>query len=187
MACFPIQRNEAEPHQAANITTQCCRLRVHFRSFLFYLRNEAVVATLNYDFYFGITVLFVPAMQATNITTIQNGDNGVVPWFPSPVTRGTLNILSDCTFTLLLCISTVLHLNVPAHGETKWGTFWRKSKWVLCGLIAPEIVLYVAFEQWRKAKWLQSQINSSLAIADESNLNSRVSGNILPEDSTEQC
>lgn len=60
-------------------------------------------------------------------------------WRPEPQGRGTWSILSTCILTLSLCIWSALHLNVPEHG--KGGKqLWRKTRWLIVGLVAPEIV-----------------------------------------------
>jgi len=67
--------------------------------------------------------------------------NGTASWRGSPDERGTLNILSICIITLLLCAYTSLHLNIPQHGKTGWRhQIWRRTLWVVVGLGAPELV-----------------------------------------------
>ncbi|KAK3684094.1 hypothetical protein B0T22DRAFT_269790 [Podospora appendiculata] len=74
-------------------------------------------------------------------------------WEPEPHTRGPFSILSTCLITLSLCIWTCLHLNIPEHGKAD-RQFWRKLKWLMVGLLAPEMVLLVAYKQWRAQKKL---------------------------------
>lgn len=67
-------------------------------------------------------------------------------------TRGTLDILWSCLFTIFACTWTVQHLNVPEqrHGRDKgiWGDIWwllkgplNSAKWMLVTVIAPELIL----------------------------------------------
>lgn len=73
-----------------------------------------------------------------------------VHWQESPNTRGTFDIISSCLITLALCLWTALHLNIPEHhGASKQR--WRKFGWLLIGLLAPELVVFTAFEQRRAA------------------------------------
>ena len=65
--------------------------------------------------------------------------NHTVSWRPEPTTRGTWGLLSSCITTIGLCVWTAVHLNIPEHGRTD-RHIWRKVKWVIIGLIAPEIV-----------------------------------------------
>ncbi|RTE84277.1 hypothetical protein BHE90_001105 [Fusarium euwallaceae] len=79
-------------------------------------------------------------------------------WVDSPNIRGTLDILQSCVLTLVACIYTALHLDVPT--KTKWHRIlYSKVKWSLITLFAPEIVLYMAadqlFEAWNLRKKLK--------------------------------
>ncbi|KAN0113223.1 hypothetical protein V8E51_006174 [Hyaloscypha variabilis] len=67
-------------------------------------------------------------------------------------TRGTLDILWSCLFTIITCTWTVQHLNVPEQREGRnpgiWGTIWwaikrgwTSAKWMLVTVLAPEILL----------------------------------------------
>lgn len=60
-------------------------------------------------------------------------------WQPEPQTRGTYSIVSTCVITLSLCVWTALHLNIPEHSKADHQK-WRKAKWLLVGLLAPELV-----------------------------------------------
>jgi hypothetical protein len=77
--------------------------------------------------------------------------NRKAEWEPPPTTRGTFQILSSCLITLILCIWTAVHLNIPEEDtslpRSKWNPCswfskhqWRKFGWLLLGLIAPEMV-----------------------------------------------
>ncbi|EEP78466.1 predicted protein [Uncinocarpus reesii 1704] len=86
--------------------------------------------------------------------------NSTVKWVPSPQARGTWDLLYSCTFTLVLCIATALHLNVPKPGQSDRKHLLRKIKWMACGLFAPEIVLYVAISQWWVARLVRDDANT---------------------------
>jgi hypothetical protein len=82
------------------------------------------------------------------------GNSTVLPataWHPEPQTRGTFSILSNCLITMSLCIWTSLHLNVPEHKKEHLQKY-RKLGWMLLGLIAPEMVVWNAWEQRRQMK-----------------------------------
>lgn len=80
-------------------------------------------------------------------------------WVPSPNFRGTSDILQSCIATLISCVYTAIHLNVPP-GEVKgrWSTILEKLKWVAVAILAPEIVLYNAVSQFLEARWLQKEL-----------------------------
>ena len=86
----------------------------------------------------------------------------VTGWVPEPPGRGTWSLLHSCVFTLVLCVWTSIHPNVPAQDEGKWrGTriFMRKLKWVCVALFAPELVLYSAWAQFKAARDLETRMN----------------------------
>src|SRR3984885_13612530 len=67
-------------------------------------------------------------------------------------TRGTIDILWSCLFTIIACTWTVQHLNVPEQREGRnpgvWGSIWwaikrgwTSAKWILTTVLAPEILL----------------------------------------------
>ena len=60
-------------------------------------------------------------------------------WRPEPDGRGHYSILATCFITLSLCIWSALHLNIPEHNKSG-SQKWRKLKWLVIGLVAPEFV-----------------------------------------------
>ncbi|KAK0748682.1 hypothetical protein B0T21DRAFT_407173 [Apiosordaria backusii] len=80
-------------------------------------------------------------------------------WQPEPRGRGTYGILSSCVITMILCVWTAVHLNLPEHHGHSYKYLpsfqtVRKIWWMLLGLFAPEIVAWTAYEQHRKARRL---------------------------------
>jgi hypothetical protein len=72
--------------------------------------------------------------------------------------RGTWDLLYSCTFTIFLCVYTAIHLNVPP--EESGFRFWlRKTKWVFIAILAPEVVVYTAFEQWILSRSFLKDLN----------------------------
>ena len=83
-------------------------------------------------------------------------------WQPEPQNRGTYGLLSTCTITMILCVWTAVHLNLPEHLGRGHGIAYlppyqtlRKMWWLLLGLFAPELVPWTAFEQHQEALSLQ--------------------------------
>jgi hypothetical protein len=77
--------------------------------------------------------------------------NRTAHWEPSPIQRGSFQILSSCLVTLALCVWTAVHLNIQEHDpgpkKRKWDVRgWltaqqlRKVGWLTLGLLAPEMV-----------------------------------------------
>ena len=79
-----------------------------------------------------------------------------VNYFSSPDARGTLDILWSCLGILLLCTWSIQRLNVPIQTEVTGGKHWygrsqwwgrmgqrfyKKAKWMLITVAAPELIL----------------------------------------------
>ena len=76
--------------------------------------------------------------------------NNTATWHPEPNTRGTWSILSSCILTIALCAWTALHLNIPEHRKANKQKY-RKLKWFIVGVVAPEVVAFIAWRQRRAA------------------------------------
>ncbi|KAL9024592.1 MAG: hypothetical protein Q9196_006405 [Gyalolechia fulgens] len=100
--------------------------------------------------------------------------NSTIPtWTPEPNGRGTWTVLSSCAITTSLCVWSAVHLNVPQKGKA-WAQYVRKFKWLLVGLIAPELVAYVAWQQRYEAKRLLRDIAKSRGQKAEQESQSRI-------------
>ncbi|TGO19359.1 hypothetical protein BPAE_0343g00040 [Botrytis paeoniae] len=94
----------------------------------------------------GAHPIFSSNSSAVNSTALQIE---VAPgWVSGPNGRGTWSILYGCVCTLIACIYTAIHLNIPPDGESKFADYMMKVKWILIALFAAEIVVYTAFEQY---------------------------------------
>ena len=108
------------------------------------------------------------------------------PWVPDPDNRGTWSLLYSCVFTLVLCVWTAIHLNVPSYHESKTSQWLRKLKWVLLAIIAPELGVYTAFEQHIQAKELIAQLAEiSVKIGSQDSYRTDQSETQLPQKSQE--
>ncbi len=106
------------------------------------------------------------AAPIQNITALQTS---IAPsWVPDPNNRGTWSLLYSCIFTLVLCVWTAIHLNVPAHGKPQERQLLRKMKWVLLAIFAPELGAITARQQYWSAKNLCRNLNEKRE-AHESN------------------
>jgi hypothetical protein len=84
---------------------------------------------------------------------------------PSPPGRGTVQLLSTCIITLVLCIWTAIHMNVPGRKERgKWTRLGNKALWALLALFAPEMVVWRAFVQRQSASKLRDACNKILLL-----------------------
>ena len=57
---------------------------------------------------------------------------------------------------------TALHLNLPQDGVSATCLFLRKTRWAFIGLLAPELLVFVAWCQYRKARGLSKWIAQTL-------------------------
>ena len=108
-----------------------------------YTFHLALISSLN------VALLVLSSLDSgMGLWIFGNGNNGTAHWEPDPTNRrGTWTILSTSIITLTLCVYTSLHLNVPAHKSSATNTFFMKAKYVLFGLLAPELI---AFNAWRQ-------------------------------------
>ncbi|KAK8134775.1 hypothetical protein PG984_006787 [Apiospora sp. TS-2023a] len=96
-------------------------------------------------------------------------------YIAAPNVRSTLEIVWSCTSILILCSWSILHLNVPDQYTPQsksqtisrliWLT-WRKVKWMLLSLAAPEYILAKAMASYRSA-WLNLPRLKTLADEDD--------------------
>jgi hypothetical protein len=61
--------------------------------------------------------------------------------------------------SVCLCVYTAVHINIPALDDTSMTIFMRKLKWMFIALIAPEVVLYTAWQQWYAARRICKKLN----------------------------
>ncbi len=99
-------------------------------------------------------------------TAAAHGENATRPqttsWYEPPNTRGTWDVLTTSVITINLCVWTAIHLNIPAVARSPdrtplWVRIWRshycrRAKWVVVGLLAPELAVYTAWMQWGSAR-----------------------------------
>jgi len=110
-----------------------------------------------------------------NLTALRTID--VTAWASSPEFRGTISILQSCLLTLVACVYTALHLNVPRKTDWKH-ILLTKSKWVAITVLAPEVSLFMAAEQLIRARELVKELRalqSKSNIADQKVRAQRVS------------
>jgi hypothetical protein len=62
-----------------------------------------------------------------------------------------MTIVSSSIINLALCGYTALHINLP-HNATPFQVILRKLRFVVIGMIAPEVILAIAIQEWRDAR-----------------------------------
>ncbi|KAK3375648.1 hypothetical protein B0T24DRAFT_664804 [Lasiosphaeria ovina] len=68
-------------------------------------------------------------------------------------------ILQSCLLRLIACINTVLHLNILSRGGRVYLVF-RELRWTVLALLAPELVVFMAADQFQKASRLAKQLKA---------------------------
>ena len=99
-------------------------------------------------------------MQSLTLYDVDpHNDTVVRAWVSPPNTRGTSDILYTCIVTIVLCVYTAVHLNIPPPGERFYWQWLRRAKWTAFGIFAPEIVLFTALQQFQEARGLAAFLN----------------------------
>ncbi|KAI3325560.1 hypothetical protein HD806DRAFT_490648 [Xylariaceae sp. AK1471] len=73
-------------------------------------------------------------------------------WVSGPGTRGSIDIIWSSFLTIFLCTWTTLCLNVPHPKDGDLKILLRKGKWMLFGIIVPELVLSISLGQYASAR-----------------------------------
>lgn len=85
-----------------------------------------------------------------------------VTWYSAPNFRGTWDLVASCVLTLVICVWSALHLNVPVIGSKLKDRNLRRLRWILLGIFAPEVVVSTAFAQYLTARWLMHEIQGDV-------------------------
>src|ERR1700712_2205012 len=93
------------------------------------------------------------ALSARDVHIAGNGTEGsTVGWVHSPDGRGTYDLVQSCLLTLVLCVWTAMHLNIPPYGQPEWKSWRSYLKWSLLGVFGPELIIYIAWMQNNSAR-----------------------------------
>lgn len=109
-----------------------------------------------------VLILFsqTPKNLSPSIAPNMNSSNPAPHWQAEPNTRETFNIISSCVGTLILCAWSAVHIDIS---KNKRDRIESKTMWFIAGLLAPELILFAAFFQWRRAGQLASLTSQSFA------------------------
>ncbi|PNS15979.1 hypothetical protein CAC42_4380 [Sphaceloma murrayae] len=80
--------------------------------------------------------------KTTTIPVVKRG------WAQQPTSRGSIDIIWTCGFTLFLCSWSTLCLQIPGRDDPALEVWWRKLWLTVTSLIAPEISFCAAFNQF---------------------------------------
>ncbi|KAJ3481605.1 hypothetical protein NLI96_g7544 [Meripilus lineatus] len=62
--------------------------------------------------------------------------------------RTRIGIATSCISTISLCTWAVFHPNIPGPKEPTWKVIGRRIGWMIGGVLAPEIYLFISFRQF---------------------------------------
>lgn len=93
-----------------------------------------------------------------------------VAWYSTPNFRGTWDLIVSCVLTLVICVWSALHLNVPVESSRLRERNARRLRWVLLGIFAPEVVVSTAFAQFLTARWLKREIRADIEYRNKKNV-----------------
>ena len=97
------------------------------------------------------------AVPDRNLTAFQTE---YAPSFvPDPDGRGTWSLLYSCIFTLVLCVWTAIHPNLPDLYTSETHKYRLKVVWVFVAILAPEIGVLTAFKQYRRATTFVAELS----------------------------
>ena len=92
---------------------------------------------------------------AANTTTPSNPP---YLWVGEPKQRGTFGIIWFCFNTLIVCIWSALHFNIPARRYTAARRFLLQVSWMFIALLSPELLLFLAINEWITAGVLLREV-----------------------------
>ncbi|CAD0084503.1 unnamed protein product [Aureobasidium vineae] len=103
--------------------------------------------------------------------TVFGNHTDLVSWTAEPHRRGSFQIMSSCIITISLCVWTALHLNILHYSDAnrRWYTkrlMWRKLGWLCLGLLAPEMIAYTAWDQYRRSRRHVNKMSTQDATRD---------------------
>jgi hypothetical protein len=80
-------------------------------------------------------------------------------WVPALFFRSTFDLLRLCFFTLLLCVYTTIHLNIPSRHPPWYVPDWIRLKYLVIAALAPDLLVYSASWQFFCAWKLKKGLN----------------------------
>ena len=92
---------------------------------------------------------------ATNTTSPSNPP---YLWEGEPKKRSTYGIISFCFSTLIICIWSTLHFNIPIRRYTATRRLFLQVSWMIIALLGPELLLYLAINEMITARILLKQV-----------------------------
>jgi hypothetical protein len=95
----------------------------------------------------------MPILPA-NLTITSSTVNATTPLLSGDPTnqRDVWDITWSCVMTIFACTWVAVHPNIPSVSATQTDLALRRAGLMVCGLIAPEIIILWAMKQWHSAR-----------------------------------
>lgn len=114
----------------------------------------------------SLLLLFCLARSSLSAGPGHTGNLEAIGWQSDPRGRGTFTLISSCVLTLTICVYSAMHLNVPPPGESIFRSWMRNIKWALLGIFGPEMVVFLAWQQYLSAKTLVQKSKNELNVKE---------------------
>ena len=111
----------------------------------------------------SLLLFLIPSISAAPLDSSVSNTTSIefVSFVSDPSGRGTLSLIISCLLTLVLCVWSALHLNVPPQSRTRIKEFWTYVAWILAGVYAPEMVVFAAWRQFNSARLLSKAVQDT--------------------------
>jgi hypothetical protein len=100
-------------------------------------------------------------MESPASNTIRSSEPSCL-WVERPKQRGTLEILTFCFTTMLVCVWSAVHLDIPNKRHSFSRRLLTRVFWMVAALFAPELLLYLAINQMVNAYHLETEATKYL-------------------------
>ncbi|KAG2035783.1 hypothetical protein BDR03DRAFT_922474 [Suillus americanus] len=107
---------------------------------------------------FCVFLYLVGVIQAAPTTNTTTSDSSEAPSF---TTRTIWSIVSSSVLTLIACIYSAIHPNIPSPRDSPLRILLRRLGIMIMALIAPELIVTWAMRQWISARQVTNQFEKS--------------------------
>ncbi|KAF4629849.1 hypothetical protein G7Y89_g8298 [Cudoniella acicularis] len=97
-------------------------------------------------------IVFLSASFCLASSEALNSTHSREGWQSSGNTRSSWDILWSCLAAIFACTWTIFHLNTPGLHDSKGQILRRKVKWFFIAIVAPEILIWAATDQFLEAR-----------------------------------
>ena len=118
--------------------------------------------TLGRNLFCWICYLHGPIKQMENLpTNTTTPTNPPYLWVEEPQQRSTFGILSFCFSTLIICVWSTVHFNIPRRRHSNTFRVFLQVAWLVGALIAPEFLLFLAINERIDAEFFLKKVLES--------------------------